>query len=193
MLLLPVGAIITAAILWKEKVVSKSVFINNLTTCALYIGAYLGAPGIIGEFLSRERKVRLRNVLTVMGCDFKAYWIGTLLADYLVMLIPTVVMWISWASADMTDFYEGKGALCFVIILMFNFHMIALSYFCSLLFEDPSYCILIMPILIIFLLVAPVIINLIIVQIYDVFNDDLPQVGIQSTQRPTPKLPILLL
>ena len=38
LLLLPVGAIITAAALVEKETVSKSEFVNNLTVCAMYIG-----------------------------------------------------------------------------------------------------------------------------------------------------------
>ena len=43
----------------------------------IYIGGYLAVPGLIAEFLVRERAEKLRNLLTVMGCSFRAYWLGT--------------------------------------------------------------------------------------------------------------------
>ena len=51
----------------------------------------VGAPGLLAEFLVRERQDKLRNLLTVMGCDFRAYWLGTFIADFLLMLTPLVV------------------------------------------------------------------------------------------------------
>ena len=65
----------------------------------------IGAPGLIAEFIVRERLDKLRNVLTVMGCDFRAYWLGTFIADYLIMLIPIFVLWICWGAGMRNSVY----------------------------------------------------------------------------------------
>ena len=62
-----------------------------LVVSAIYIAGYLGAPGLIAEFIVRERNDKLRNVLTVMGCDFRAYWVGTFIADFLLLSIPLFI------------------------------------------------------------------------------------------------------
>ena len=121
---LPVGVIITTAVLYKEEIMTKTTILNNIAASAMYLGAYLGAPGLIAEFLAREKKTRLRNVLTVMGCDFKIYWIGTFLADYILMIIPTIVLWISWGAASMGDFNENDGGIAYFVILLFNAQML---------------------------------------------------------------------
>jgi hypothetical protein len=96
LILLPFAAAITSAVTFKENLVS-----NNSTTkfaisgCIIMVG-FLGVPGLIAEFLCRERKDRLRNVLTVMGCDFRAYWIGTFLSDMILMLPIIIATFISW-------------------------------------------------------------------------------------------------
>ena len=85
--------------------------VNDMVVGAMYVGAYLGAPGLIAEFIVRERNDKLRNVLTVMGCDFRAYWIGTFIADYIIMAIPMVVMWICWFAAGGVDFLHSLHGL----------------------------------------------------------------------------------
>eukprot|EP01038_Epipyxis_sp_PR26KG_P014727 gene14727-19795_t len=101
---LPIAAIIAVAILYNKRVISKSTFINCLASSGIYAASYLGVPGLIAEFVVRERADKLRNVLTVMGCDFRAYWLGTFIADYLLLSIPTVIMFISWGGASMGTF-----------------------------------------------------------------------------------------
>jgi ATP-binding cassette subfamily A (ABC1) protein 3 len=165
LVMLPVAAAITAAALYDQQVISKSDFTNDLVISAMYIGAYLGAPGLIAEFIVRERNDKLRNVLTVMGCDFRAYWIGTFLADYVIMLIPSIVIWITWPAANMPDFYNGMNGLNFFIILLFNVQLIAFSYFFSFVFSSPKSCISLMPIVIIVLIILPNIICLFAVMI----------------------------
>lgn len=49
----------------------------------------------------RERSEKLRNLLTVMGCNFSAYWLGTFIGDFIIMSIPMVVMWYAVKSKFM--------------------------------------------------------------------------------------------
>ena len=165
LLMLPVAAALTAAILYNLQVISKDSLVNDLVVAAMYIGAYLGAPGLIAEFIVKERNDKLRNVLTVMGCDFRAYWIGTFLADYIIMSVPMVVIWITWGAAGMSDFYAGKNGLNFFIFMLFNFQLIAFSYFFSFIFSSPKSCISLMPIVIIMLIITPNIVLLIVINI----------------------------
>eukprot|EP01038_Epipyxis_sp_PR26KG_P007819 gene7819-10621_t len=158
LLLLPTGAAITAAILSETQVISKDVFINDIVVIAIYFAGYLGAAGLIAEFLVRERNDKLRNVLTVMGCDFKAYWVGTFIADYLFMSIPLVITWITWGAAKMPDFYQSKGGLCFFLSMLFTFQLISFSYFWSMIFTNPKSCIAFMPVLVISLVLLPAIV-----------------------------------
>lgn len=165
LLLLPIAAGVAAAALYNLKVISNDNDINNLIVSGMYAGAYLGAPGLIAEFIVKERTDKLRNVLTVMGCDFRAYWIGTFIADYILLLIPTVVFYITWFSAAMKDFYAGEAGLGFLLLLLFNFQLIAFSYFFSFVFTSSKSCISLMPIVIITLLLTPNIILLIMIEI----------------------------
>jgi hypothetical protein len=168
LVLLPAIVAIVGAILYDKKTISGDDLVNDIIVSAMYMGAYLGAPGLIAEFIVKERNDKLRNVLTVMGCDFRAYWLGTLLADYVIMSIPLGVMYLSWFAGGMKDFYSGKGGLAFFVMLVFNLYMISFSYLCTYMFTSPKSCIALMPVFIILLLVAPNIILMLIILIFDV-------------------------
>jgi hypothetical protein len=177
----PIAASIAAAILDNLQIISKNVIINNLVMSAIYMGGYLGAPGLLAEFIVRERSDKLRNVLTVMGCDFRAYWIGTFIADFIVMMIPMVVMWITWGAAGMTDFYAGTSptgntkGLAFLFGVLFTAHLIAFSYFFSNAFSTPKACISYFPILLIMLLVIPNVVLIILFQISVAAGTTIPE------------------
>lgn len=51
----------------------------------------VGVPGIVGEFIVKERCEKLRSLLTVQGCSAVAYWCGSLLGDSTVLSIGLVV------------------------------------------------------------------------------------------------------
>lgn len=70
-----------------------------------------------------------------------AYWIGTFAADYLIMFIPLIPLWVSWGAAGMSDFYAGMSGLVFFLFLLFNAQLIAFSYATSYMFENPKSCI----------------------------------------------------
>jgi len=90
LLLLPLAATSAAAALYKSKAVSNVTWVNCLTSSAIIMAGYFGVPGLIGEFQVRERADRLRNVLTVAGCDFRAYWLGSFLSDYALLSVVLI-------------------------------------------------------------------------------------------------------
>ena len=90
LLLLPLAATSAAAALYKNKTVSDLSWVNCLTSSAIIMAGYFGVPGLIAEFQVRERADRLRNVLTVAGCDFQAYWLGSFLSDYVLMSVVLI-------------------------------------------------------------------------------------------------------
>jgi len=169
---LPMATAITAAVLDSYDVVSKDPEFKDIVSVGLYIAGYLGAAGFIAEFLVRERSSKLRNVLAVMGCDVRAYWIGSFLADFAIMLIPIIVVWITWTAAGMQSFRYGElsDGLSYFNLLLFNVHLIFFSYFFSFTFDTPKSCTSMMPMVIILLLVTPSVIILIIVMIVDAFG-----------------------
>jgi ATP-binding cassette subfamily A (ABC1) protein 3 len=170
LVLLPICTSLAAVVLYNQQTISNEDYINDLVISGMIIGSYLGAPGLIAEFLVRERNDKLRNVLTVMGCDFKAYWIGTFIADYIIMFVPTVCLWIMWPAANMPDFYASQGGLCFFLLLLFNFQLIAFSYFFSFVFASPKSCITLMPIIILVLVLLPNVVILILIEIAQAFG-----------------------
>jgi hypothetical protein len=194
---LPIASIIVAAVLYQKQIVTKDVLGNDLLASAIYMAGYLGAPGLIAEFLVRERVDKLRNVLTVMGypflplfsallnlhislshtrslplvfvsCDFKAYWIGTLLADLILLTIPMCVLFLTWFGTPMEEFFTRKGGLCFFLLLVFQVYLVAFSYIFSYSFLSPKSCVAILPIIVIILLILPNIILLLLVLIFDI-------------------------
>jgi ATP-binding cassette subfamily A (ABC1) protein 3 len=168
----PVAAAITAAVLYDLDIVSKQKFISDQVAAMIYLGGYLGAPGLIAEFIVRERNDKLRNVLTVMGCDFRAYWIGTFIADMVIMTVPLVVMWITWGAASMSDYYVGYSksggqGTPFVVTFVFTIEMIAFSYLFSNLFTTPKACISYFPIFLVLLFIVPQILLVVVFIIAD--------------------------
>jgi len=159
---IPIATAICAAILYDKKVISKYQIVNELVVTAMYMGGYIGAPGLVAEFIVKERSDRLRNVLTVMGCDFRAYWLGTFLADFALLCLPMVLTWITWPIANMEGFYSGLDGMSFFITILFAIQIICFSYFWSFIFTSPKSCVSFMPILIILLLICPNIVLIII-------------------------------
>lgn len=154
---LPSVIFIVAAALYAHKVISGVDWVNDLVTILMYMGAYLAVPGLIAEFIVREREDKLRTVLTVMGCDFRAYWIGTFIADFVMMSVPMIVMWITWGVGGLTDFSENLSGMSFLVTIVFNIQLIAFSYISTWMFTSPKSCIAFMPMFIILLLLTPLI------------------------------------
>jgi ABC-type multidrug transport system ATPase subunit len=167
---IPIATAICAAILYDKKVISKYQIVNELVVTAMYMGGYIGAPGLVAEFIVKERSDRLRNVLTVMGCDFRAYWLGTFLADFALLCLPMVLTWITWPIANMEGFYSGLDGMAFFITILFAIQIISFSYFWSFIFTSPKSCVSFMPILIILLLICPNIVLIIIALIAQATN-----------------------
>lgn len=172
---LPTAAIIVAAVLHRYGVISSDTVVSDLVAVGISMAGYIGAPGLIAEFLVRERTDRLRNVLTVMGCSTVAYWVGSFIADFILLLVPTAIMWICWGGAEMEHFYRNKAGLCFFLSLLFNWQLISFSYFFSFVFTSPKACISFMPMLVILLLIMPNILLLIAIQIANVAGTTLTQ------------------
>ena len=178
---LPTAVIIVVAIL-NDKLTSLSQLALDCIFIMMYMGAYIAVPGLLSEFIVRERETRLRNVLSVSGCHPVAYLVGNFIADYTILLIPTVIMFISWGAAGMGDFSSGKydAGLSFWIIIFFNGHLIAFSYLSANMFNKPKSCMAFMPMFVIFLLFLPMILISLIAYIVDAgFNGNFPydQVG----------------
>eukprot|EP01031_Cornospumella_fuschlensis_P030350 gene30350-36672_t len=165
LLLVPIAAIVTSSALYNLNIISRLSEINDMAALGIVLAGFLGVPGLVAEFLVKERSDKLRNVLTVMGCDFKAYWIGTFVADFVLLLVPTIVLWVCWGAANMPHFYASHHGLCFFLTLLFNAYLISFSYLASYMFSSSKACISFMPVFILLLLILPNIALLICIQI----------------------------
>jgi ATP-binding cassette subfamily A (ABC1) protein 3 len=172
LLLLPIAASIGAAFIYTRKLISPIIFIDAVVANCVYAVGYIGVPGILAEFIVRERNDKLRNVLNVMGCDYRAYWIGTMIADYLLLLIPTVILWITWFVFDMQSYYASKNGLNFFVVMLFNAQIIAFAYFVSYLFNHPRSCITFTPTLLVGLDIAPSFVYSLFNQFLKAFNEE---------------------
>ena len=66
-------------------------FIPNVIVAAVCGAAYIFVPGLLAEPLVTERATRVRNLLTISGLDYRAYWLGTLLADGALLFFAAFV------------------------------------------------------------------------------------------------------
>jgi len=66
----------------------------NIATAAIVFVGYIPTPGLLAEGVVAERTTKLRNVLTVMGCDLKSYWLGVFMGDFTLFMMSAVPIWI---------------------------------------------------------------------------------------------------
>ena len=107
MLLLPVGASAAAFALNATGVMFRPGGMNsNILTALICAGGYIPVVALVVEHVVSERVSKLRNVLTVMGCDLKSYWLGTLLGDmtlFGICIATTIVVVAVCASLPVTQ------------------------------------------------------------------------------------------
>jgi len=143
----------------------------SIATALVVAAGYLPMVALISEHVVAERVSRLRNVLTVMGCDVKSYWIGTLLGDFTLYAIsalgivitalgcalgrPVPVSDDEYNTNNLTT-WVNDGRL-FILLALFGFQLISFSYFCSHFFNSPKFAIAFMPFFCIALLFIPTI------------------------------------
>jgi hypothetical protein len=123
----------------------------------VYFGSFLAVPGLLGEFLITERGNRCRNLLTVMGCDFRAYWLGSFLADYVLLSVPLGALYVSWIAANMTDFLTSNSGAAFFVFLLFQAQVVSFGYLWSFAFSNAKACAALMPLLTIGLFLVPMV------------------------------------
>ena len=100
---LPVGAAVAAfACNATDQFSTRGSFAANMTTCVICMLGFVPLVGLVAEHVAAERSSKLRNVLTVAGCDARAYWCGTLLGD--MCLLAGVALCFS-AVATLTAAY----------------------------------------------------------------------------------------
>ena len=85
---LPVGAAVAAfSCNATDKFGPRGTFAANMTTCVFCMLGFVPMVGLLSEHVAGERSSKLRNVLTVAGCDARAYWAGTLLGDLALLVV----------------------------------------------------------------------------------------------------------
>ena len=84
---LPFAACVAAFALCKAGAISKTRSTQDLASCGIAAGGWLLVPPLLAEQIVRERETKLRDVLSVMGCDFRAYWLGTFLGDMTLLSV----------------------------------------------------------------------------------------------------------
>ena len=90
-------------------------------------------PGIVGDFIVKERLDKLRSLLTVQGCTKYAYWVGTLLGDMALLSVALIFILLTWYIFKMTVF-QNWGY--WIMILSYFFQLVCFSYFWSFLFTS---------------------------------------------------------
>lgn len=153
MIIFPLLVVFVSAILYEEQVISTDTFTKNIVALIMYIFAFLMVPGLLAEFLIKERVTKLRTVLTVSGCDFRAYWLGSFIADFALLSIIAVGCMISWHAIGASDFYDEPET--YFLLIFFNTHTIGFGYLCSYIFGDPKSSIFVTPSIILGLLMVP--------------------------------------
>ena len=84
---LPIAAAVLAfACNARDDFSARGSFPANATTCVICMLGFVPLVGLIAEHVAAERASKLRNVLTVAGCDARAYWLGTLCGDLCLLL-----------------------------------------------------------------------------------------------------------
>jgi len=106
LVLLPAGAAVAAfACNATDEFGQRGSFAANMTTCVVVMLGFVPLVGLVAEHVAAERATKLRNVLTVAGCDARAYWLGTLLGDLTLLL--AVALCVS-TVATVTGVYGGS-------------------------------------------------------------------------------------
>eukprot|EP00605_Chrysophyceae_sp_TOSAG23-4_P000272 GSChrysophyteH1.ASY1.ANO1.314.1 assembled CDS len=116
-LIIPIGAVVAGAWLWITQPNTAndpdvSAVLNAYLVAQMYYAGYLTVPGacLLVEFLIEERESKLRNLLTVMGCDFTAFWVGNFIADFMILV------------------FVNKDGEAFLLMIVFTAHLISFSY-----------------------------------------------------------------
>ena len=127
LILVPVAAATAGFVCGAEKVFGRNPALSNIAVTAIVMGGMIPLPGLIAEAVVAERATKLRNVLTVMGCDLRAYWLGTLLGDLcLVLVIDACILALAFggAHADADAMSEWESA-SLVFLLPLSLQMCA--------------------------------------------------------------------
>ena len=160
LLLLPLAGVAVGFALNSMMVITNKDKLNDMITAAICAGSFLIYPALVAENVVDEREKKLRNVLSVAGCEVRAYWLGTFLGDYCLYLIVAVAYWIAAFSAALPRWIENGGI--FYFILLFGAFLVTYSYVVSYLFDSAKICVVAVPGLQIVQLLAPDVIGVLV-------------------------------
>ena len=118
-----------------------------------------------------ERVSRLRNVLTVMGCEVKSYWMGQFIGDSLLLLVPALITtFVALGCAYSTPFPSGDdaaddealtnyvdGGKIFWLLLFSSWHLIGFCFVASFCCPSAKVAIAFMPFFCVCTIFLPVI------------------------------------
>jgi ATP-binding cassette subfamily A (ABC1) protein 3 len=149
LLCFPVGCVIAAWVLnYQGQFGNAGSLSANLAACIIAACGYFPVVSLICEAIVDERAKKLRNVLTVMGCDVRSYWLGSLAGDFtLVMatnLAAFIVMLVISQLGDPGDDWKDDeplepfvvGAKVLWLFIASAFQLCGFSYIVSFMFNS---------------------------------------------------------
>jgi hypothetical protein len=125
-------------------------FTSTLIMGIMFGGGYLPVVSLLTEGVVSERTTKLRNVLTVMGLDPKAYWLGLLSGDMVILTATNLMIFVAalftsgvhpfpndddTADDGVLASYVQTGKL-FWILMFASLQICGLCYFCSFWFPS---------------------------------------------------------
>ena len=145
--------------------------VSGLVMSLVIAAGYLPVVSIISEGVVAERTTQLRNVLTVMGCDPRSYWLGTFVGDFTLLSLLAVTLYVvalicAYVDPPVKGGYKGDddyleplvdyGRLLW-LLLVFSVQLSFFCYMLSFFFTSPKVAIATMPFFSIVLIFLPVI------------------------------------
>ena len=140
-----------------------------MLTALLVAAGYLPVVSLLTESIVTERVTKLRNVLSVAGCDVSSYWLGQLAGDFTLLLIPAFFTTIfAVAAANTHPFLSDddgaddkalmpmiEGGGLFWLLVSASLHLCGFCYFCSFWFPSAKFAIAFMPFFCIVMIFLP--------------------------------------
>ena len=71
----------------------------------------------------RERERKLKDVLAVMGVDFRAYWLGTFLGDSILLSVVWLLYWIVVPATGLSR-YLDEGIIFWFLPLLYTYFIV---------------------------------------------------------------------
>jgi ABC-type multidrug transport system ATPase subunit len=149
MLLFPVGCVTAAWVLnFRGQFGNAGGKSANAACCIIAAAGYMPVVSLLCEAVVDERTKKLRNVLTVMGCDVKAYWLGTLAGDLTLVMASNlsafiVILIISQLGDPGDDWKDDEPLVSYVvgaktlwIFVASAFQLCGFAYILSFMFND---------------------------------------------------------